>query len=133
MNKLDYDVGKHAVALHEKRHSVEHVHVEEKQSRRRKSCHHYKAKHDSMRLRQTSLSWMERGSKDKEEDSGIEISYTESNDLEDMKSTENAHTSVTNHDENNAMNAEKTFKKKKSRFSIVDNITFLFKSRIKVD
>jgi hypothetical protein len=65
LNKLEYDVGNHAVALHEKRHSVEHVHVEEK-NRRRKSCHHYKAKHDIMRSRQTPLSWMGRGSEDKE-------------------------------------------------------------------
>ena len=44
---------------------------------------------------------MGREPKDKEEDSGIDISYTESNDLEveDMKSTENKETSVTNHDE----------------------------------
>jgi hypothetical protein len=135
LNKLEYDVSNHAVALHEKKHSSESVHVEEKQKLRRKSCHHYnKAKHEKIGSRQTSLGWMGRGSKDKEEDSGIEISYTESNELEDMKSTENAQTSVTNHGENNSRRmTKKSFTKKKSRISIIDNITFLVKSRLKVD
>ena len=134
LNKLDYDVGNHAVALHEKKQPV---HVEGNQNKRRESCRHYnKAKHEKIRSRQTSLGWMGREPKDKEEDSGIDISYTESNDLEveDMKSTENKETSVTNHDENNSQRmAKKSFTKKKNRFSIIDNITFLVKSRFKVD
>jgi hypothetical protein len=127
LNKLEYDVGNHAVALHEKRHSVEHVHVEEKHSKRRKSCHHYKAKHERLRSRQTSLSWMERASNDKGEDSGIEISSTESNDLEDMKSKEKEQTIVKN------QNSKISHKKKGSRFSIIENITSMVKSRLKLD
>ena len=60
---------------------------EEKYSRRRKSCNQYKANHKKIKAKQTYLGWMGRGSKLKEEDSGIEISSTESNDLEDIKGT----------------------------------------------
>ena len=65
--------------------------------------------------------------KDKKEDSGIEISYTESNAMEDMKSKEKEQKNVKN------QNEKISLKKKGSRFSIIENITFLVKSRLKFD
>ena len=125
INKLDYDVSNHAVALHEKKQPV---HVEGNQNKRRKSCRHYnKAKHEKIRSRQTSLGWMGREPKDKEEDSGIKISSTESNDLEDIKSKEKEQTIVKN------QNGKISNKKKGSRRSIIENITVMVKSRLKFD
>jgi hypothetical protein len=134
LNKLEYDVGNHAVALHEKRHSVENELWGEKYRKRSTSCHVHKVKHEKIRSRQTSLNWMGRGSKDKEEDSGIEISSTESNDIEDMKYQMEKHTNDINHNEmiTHKM-ADKSLAKKKKKKSIIDNITFLVKSRLKVD
>ena len=100
---------------------------EEKYSRRRKSCNQYKANHKKIKAKQTYLGWMGRGSKLKEEDSGIEISSTESNDLEDTKSKEKEHSIVKN------QNAKISKKKKGSRFSIIENITFMAKSSLKID
>ena len=72
---------------------------------------------------------MGRGSKDKEEDSGIEISSTESNDIEDMKYKMEKHANITIHKEKIS---QKMAEKKKKK-SIIDNIAFLVKSRLKVD
>ena len=58
LNKLEYDVGNHSAALHEKRGSVEHELWGEKYSKRRKSCHVHKVKHEKIGSRQTSLNWM---------------------------------------------------------------------------
>ena len=134
LNKMEYDVGNHSVALHEKRRSVERELWAEKYNKRRKSCNVHKVKHEKMQSRQTSLNWMGRGSKDKEEDSGIEISSTESNDIEDMKYQMEKHTNDTNHNEKITHKmADKSFAKKKKKTSFINNITFLVKSRLIVD
>ena len=76
---------------------------------------------------------MRRGPKDKEEDCGIEISSTESNDIEDMKYKMGNHTKVMNHNEKISQKmADKSSTKKKKKTSIIDNIAFLSNPDLKL-
>ena len=67
LDKLEYDVGNHDVAVHEKRFIVEQLEIEggQDQGRRRKSCYQYKDRQGKARSRQKSFSLMGRKSNEK--------------------------------------------------------------------
>ena len=76
LEKLEHDVENHALAVLEKRYSVEQLSTQMREhghGTRRSSCYHSKVKQEKTKTRKHSFSWM-RASKrqDKEQDSGIE-------------------------------------------------------------